>query len=372
MTINSLIRKTSPFVGNGSVATFPFTFKVFTQNEVVVVKKENATSQETTLTITADYTVTLNPDQNGNPGGSVTLTAGNLATGFTLVITSDLEALQQTDLTNQGGFYPEVINDALDKSVILHQQQQDELNRSIKFSLTNSIGSLEITEDAAARANKVLAFDGSGEFQVAQELGVFRGDWAAGVTYNKRDLVRDSGNYNVYICIGNHTSSGALPVKTNADIANWTLIVDAEYAGQQATNAAASAVLAQTAEQNAEQAKVLAIQAKDAAAQTEATVIAARNAAQAAASGAQQSETDAQTAEAAAVVAKDQAVAAAASAIASSGGGAVKVTVNDNQADTLSNKIVPGIGVSTRVTNAGGNEKLEVNSDAIIYAIALG
>ena len=366
------MRKTSPLVGNGSVATFPFTFKVFTQDEVVVVRKQNSTSQETTLTLTTDYTVTLNPDQNGNPGGSVTLTAGNLASGFTLVITSDLEALQQTDLTNQGGFYPEVINDALDKSVILHQQQQDELNRSIKFSLTNSIGSLEITEDATARANKVLAFDNSGEFQVAQELGVFRGDWSAGVTYNKRDIVRDSGNYNVYICIGNHTSQGALPIKTNADIANWTLIVDAEYAGTQANNAAASATAALTSEQNAEQAKVLAIAAKDAAAQTEATVLSYTQTAALAAQNAASSETDAQTAEAAAVVAKDQAVAAANSAIATSGGGTVKVTTSDTQADVLNNKIVPGIGVSTRVTSAGGNEKLEVNSDAIIYAIALG
>ena len=79
-----------------------------------------------------------------------------MANGFQLVITSALEPLQGTDLTNQGGFYPEVINDALDKAVILHQQQQDELNRSIKFSLTNTIGSLEITENANARKNKVL------------------------------------------------------------------------------------------------------------------------------------------------------------------------------------------------------------------------
>lgn len=372
MTINSVLRKTSPYVGNGSVATFPFTFKVFTQADVVVVKKQDSTSQETTLTITTDYTVTLNPDQNGNPGGSITLTAGNLASGFTVVITSGLDALQQTDLTNQGGFYPEVINDALDKSVILHQQQQDELNRSIKFSLTNTIGSLDITEDATARANKVLAFDSSGEFQVAQELGVFRGDWQAGITYNKRDIVRDGGNYNVYICVTGHTSAGSLPVKTNANIANWSLIVDAEQAGIQATASAASAVLAQTAEQNAEQAKVLAIAAKDAAAQTEATVIAARNTAQASASAAQQSETDAQTAEAAAVVAKDLAVAAANSAVATSGGGTVKVSPNDTQADVLFNKVVPGVGMSTRITSAGGNEKLEVNSDAIIFAIALG
>ena len=176
MTINSTIRKTNLFVGNGSASTFPFTFKVFTAAEIVVVKVTTATSTETTLTLTTDYTVTLNPDQNGNPGGSITLVSGgvaqNLATGFNLLITSNVQATQGTDLTNQGGFFPEVINDALDKSVILHQQQQEILDRSIRFSLTNTIGSLEISQDANARANKILGFDSQGEFQVAQELGL--------------------------------------------------------------------------------------------------------------------------------------------------------------------------------------------------------
>ena len=165
MTINSTTRKTSNLVGNGNTATYPFAFKVFTDADVVVKKLEVSTSIETTLTLGAnnDYIVTLNEDQNGNPGGSITLKSGgnnqNLASGFQLVITSALEPLQGTDLTNQGGFYPEVINDALDKAVILHQQQQDEIDRSIKMSLTNTIGSLEITENANARKNRVLGFD---------------------------------------------------------------------------------------------------------------------------------------------------------------------------------------------------------------------
>ena len=137
MTINSTTRKTNALVGNDNTATYPFAFKVFTDADVVVKKLETATSIETTLTLGAsnDYIVTLNSDQNGNPGGSITLRSGgsdqNLASGFQIVITSALTPLQGTDLTNQGGFYPEVINDALDKAVILHQQQQDELDLSL-------------------------------------------------------------------------------------------------------------------------------------------------------------------------------------------------------------------------------------------------
>ena len=236
MTINSTTRKTNALVGNGNTATYPFAFKVFTDADVVVKKLEAATSIETTLTLglNNDYIVTLNEDQNSNPGGSITLKSGgnnqNLASGFSIVITSAVEPLQGTDLTNQGGFFPEVINDALDKAIVLHQQQQDELNRSIKFSLTNTIGSLEITENAAARKNRVLGFDNAGEFEVLKELGTYRGDWAAGRDYAVRDLVKDTSTNNIFFCNTAHTSSGAQPLTTNTNSANWDLIVDAASA----------------------------------------------------------------------------------------------------------------------------------------------
>ena len=250
MTINSTTRKTNTLVGNGNTNTYPFAFKVFTDADVLVKKLEVSTSIETTLTLGAnnDYIVTLNEDQNGNPGGSITLKQGgnnfNLPSGFQLVITSAVEPLQGTDLTNQGGFYPEVINDALDQAVILHQQQQDELDRSIKFSLTNTIGSLEITENANARKNRVLGFDNLGEFEVLKELGTYRGNWAAGRAYAVRDLVKDTSTNNIYFCNTAHTSQGAQPLTTNTNSANWDLIVDAASATTSANNAASSATAA--------------------------------------------------------------------------------------------------------------------------------
>ena len=250
MTINSTTRKTSNLVGNGNTAIYPFQFKVFTDADVLVKKLETATSIETTLTLgeSNDYIVTLSDDQNGNPGGSITLKQGgndfNLPSGFQVVITSALEPLQGTDLTNQGGFYPEVINDALDKATILHQQQQDELDRSIKFSLTNTIGSLEITENANARKNRVLGFDNLGEFEILKELGTYRGNWAASTAYAVRDLVKDTSTNNIFFCNTAHTSSGSQPLTTNTNSANWDLIVDAAAATTSANNAASSATAA--------------------------------------------------------------------------------------------------------------------------------
>lgn len=124
MTISSTTRVAGPFVGSGSTATFPFTFKVFVQADLYVTELDVATGAISTLALTTDYTVALNEDQDSDPGGSITLTGGNLATGFTLTITSDVAQLQGVELSNGGAFYPDVINDALDRLTILVQQLQ--------------------------------------------------------------------------------------------------------------------------------------------------------------------------------------------------------------------------------------------------------
>jgi hypothetical protein len=161
MTISSTTRIAGPFIGNGTASVFPFTFKVFSAADIDVIRLTVSSGVETTLVLTTDYTVTLNVDQNSNPGGSITLVAGNLASGFTLTITSDIANLQPTDLTNQGGFYPEVITDSFDRATIQIQQMADEVARSIKAPISDASPDMELPS-ASVRANTFLAFDASG------------------------------------------------------------------------------------------------------------------------------------------------------------------------------------------------------------------
>jgi hypothetical protein len=161
MTISSTTRIAGPFVGNGTASAFPVAFKVFTAGDIDVVRLNTSTGVETTLVLTTDYTVALNIDQDSNPGGTVTLVAGPLATGFTLTITSDIANLQPTDLTNQGGFYPEVITDSFDRATIQIQQLAGDVSRSIKVPLSDSTFDMELP-GALARANSFVAFDGNG------------------------------------------------------------------------------------------------------------------------------------------------------------------------------------------------------------------
>jgi hypothetical protein len=161
MTISSTTRIAGPFIGNGTASAFGFTFKVFTAGDIDVVRLNTSTGVETTLVLTTDYTVTLNIDQDSNPGGTVTLVAGPLATGFTLTITSDIANLQPTDLTNQGGFYPEVITDSFDRATIQIQQMAGEVSRSIKAPISDGSPDMELPA-ASVRANTFLAFDANG------------------------------------------------------------------------------------------------------------------------------------------------------------------------------------------------------------------
>ena len=159
MTISSTNRKAGPFIGNGSASVFAFSFRVFAASDLEVVRITVATGVETTLTFNSDYTVSLNADQNSNPGGSITLTGGALASGYNLILTSDIANLQPTDLTNQGGFYPEVITDALDRATIQIQQLAEENNRSLKLPITTSGAVSRVFPPADA--NKLLGWNPS-------------------------------------------------------------------------------------------------------------------------------------------------------------------------------------------------------------------
>ncbi len=159
MTISSTTRKAGPYIGNGTASVFPFAFKVFQASDVEVVRLNVSTNVETTLALTTDYTVSLNQDQDSNPGGSITLVAGALATGYNLVITSDVENLQPTDLTNQGGFYPDVINDALDRATIQIQQLQEGLDRAALLPITSSADAASLVADIVRLADSADNLD---------------------------------------------------------------------------------------------------------------------------------------------------------------------------------------------------------------------
>jgi hypothetical protein len=101
------------------------------------------------------------------------------------------------------------------------------------------------------RAGRTLAFDATGNPVAGDPIGIWRGDWVSGTSFQNRDLVKDTTNSNVYICVVAHTSTGSLPIDSNADVAKWALVIDAEAADASADAAAASAADAAASELSA-------------------------------------------------------------------------------------------------------------------------
>lgn len=165
MTVSSSTRKAGPFLGNASATVFPFGFKIFTKADLKVLLV-NPSGLSTPLTLDSDYSVTLNPDQNSNPGGWITypISGTPLPAAYSLVMLGDLAYDQETDITNGGGFYPNVIEDMSDRSTIQIQQLAEVTSRALV--ITEAESTSPVLPNAQARANSVVGFDALGNVVV--------------------------------------------------------------------------------------------------------------------------------------------------------------------------------------------------------------
>jgi len=240
MTISSTTVKNS-YSGNGTLDTFNYTFKIFADTDIqVIIRDANAT--ETVKTLTTHYTVT---GAGSGSGGTIVFTTGNIPTATeTVVLRRALPQTQSIDYIANDAFPAESHEEGLDRSMMAIQQLQEEVDRSIKLSRTNTMNTTEFAIGSTDRAGKIFGFDSNGELVVSQELGTFKGNWSAGITYSARDIVKDTSTNNIFLANTAHTSSGSQPLTTNTDSAKWDLLVDAASATTSATNAAASATAA--------------------------------------------------------------------------------------------------------------------------------
>lgn len=157
MTISSTVRIAGPYIGTGSVSVYAFAFKVFQASDVLV-QQTDTNGNITTLVLTTNYSVALNSDQNANPGGSINL-AAPLPANYRLIISSQVQELQSTSITNNGGFYPKVIENSLDYATILIQQLQAQLNQCLQLPLAVQNVSLSLP---TPQGNQLLGWNAAG------------------------------------------------------------------------------------------------------------------------------------------------------------------------------------------------------------------
>lgn len=120
--------------GNASATVFPYTFPILEASHLTVIYTD-ADGVETTLSA-SQYSVT---GIGGRSGGSVTypLAGAAIGSGTKLTIVRTVPYTQTTVLSNQGGYYPEVVEARLDQIYMAMQQLAEIVGRYTVSSISD-------------------------------------------------------------------------------------------------------------------------------------------------------------------------------------------------------------------------------------------
>ncbi len=116
MTVSTQVSR-NEYTGNGATTQYDFTFRILDKSHLLVQTLDTSESI-VTLILGTDYTVT---GVNRYNGGKVVLTSA-LPAGYKISIERSTPVTQESSIRNQGGFFPEIHEDALDKLTMLVQQ----------------------------------------------------------------------------------------------------------------------------------------------------------------------------------------------------------------------------------------------------------
>lgn len=145
--------------GNGATTVFSYSFLIPSASEAVVsvVSVIGAATQLTP----SQYTLTGIGDPNG---GTLTypVSGSPLPIGSSIVLRRVMPLQQQTKLTGQSNYRPDVVEGALDTLELQIQQIDDEAGSAIHFPVVDSEAINSTLPSAAARANQLVSFDSSG------------------------------------------------------------------------------------------------------------------------------------------------------------------------------------------------------------------
>lgn len=163
MTISNSVSDVT-YTGNGAATTWDYDFYIPSQNELIVTVFDEGDSAGTVIN-SSDYSVTGIGSQNG---GTVTypLSGSPLTAQQTITIQRLIPYTQPTSFSNQGAFYPETVEDALDWLEMQIQQINTQSDRYLRVAINDP--PVEALPQVSARAGQMLGFDSDGNPIAAQ------------------------------------------------------------------------------------------------------------------------------------------------------------------------------------------------------------
>jgi len=186
--INNVPRRVV-FAASGT-GPYSFTFEILAAADIAVFDDDDL------LTLTTDYTVTINLDGTG----SVTLAAPPSGTQIAIVGNRTIQRI--SDFVTGGDFFANTLNTELDQQTIFAQQNAEGLSRALQAPQTDPTTIDMTLPRAADRAGKYLAFDVNGNPEpgdtAVEVAGVFaiKDDitTVAGISANVTTVAGNSAN----------------------------------------------------------------------------------------------------------------------------------------------------------------------------------
>ncbi len=134
------------YQGNGATTSFPFNFIVQSATQLVVsITNNNVSPAQTTVLSSSQYCVTGIGNSSEfttgmGTGGIVTYpTAGNpLPAGWSITIARVVPYQQNVSLSNQGAFYPQVVEGALDNLTMQTQQLAAAIQQGVQSAFVST------------------------------------------------------------------------------------------------------------------------------------------------------------------------------------------------------------------------------------------
>lgn len=153
MTVSNTNKKNT-YTGDGATTTFAFTFKVIKSADVLV-KIKDVSGLFTTKTEGTHYNVTGTLPGTGN----VVFTAGNIPISTdTIILTRDMDFLQETDLVEKDAFPSDTVEQQLDQLTMQDLQLKEVSDRVVQLDETVDTDTVSATLPTPS-ANKFIAWN---------------------------------------------------------------------------------------------------------------------------------------------------------------------------------------------------------------------
>ncbi len=142
------------FTGDGTAGPFAFAFQINATNQIKVYV------DTTVKTESSHYTVSLN---SGTGAGTVSFTSGNFPTSSQTITLLGSIPLSRTSVYTSGGQLTSAsLEDDFDTNMFVHQQTNEELNRSLRLAEHDTVSGADMTLPVkATRLGKLLGFNSS-------------------------------------------------------------------------------------------------------------------------------------------------------------------------------------------------------------------